>query len=141
MSSDEPPLLELPPLLPPGGPPKPPLKPPPNGGMKPGKPPIIGGLPELEPLELLPDELLDRERLLEDVILIFGCMAIRADCIAAELAPLMSITRTVRFASRAASSSENARASICRNSDSLADTISLLVRASVERVSLIERPC
>ena len=68
MSSDDPPLE----LLPPGGAPN---------GMKPGNPPIIGGLPdELDPLELPPlDEPLDRDRLLDELTLIFECIALNAD--------------------------------------------------------------
>ena len=130
MSSDEPPLE----LLPLGGPPN---------GMKPGNPPIAGGLPEeLDPLELPAlDVLLDRDRLLDELTLILECIAPNADCTADEFAPFRSTTRTVRFASRAASSREKANASICRNNDSLADTISLFVRVSVVSNSLIVRAC
>ncbi|MBC7817593.1 MAG: hypothetical protein IAG10_11930, partial [Planctomycetaceae bacterium] len=119
--------------LPPNG--LPPNGLPPNGlppnGIPGVNPPEPNG-DELDPLlDELPreDEEDDDDRFAEPT-LIFEYMALRAVCTAAELLPLMSTTRTVRFAARASSSIDWTRDSICRKSDSLEEIINVFVRAS-----------
>lgn len=107
-----------------------------------GKPPEPNG-GELLDDPLLDEPLRDDEEavLLEEPTLIFEYIAPSAVCTAAELLPLMSTMRTVRFAARASSSIACTSDSICRKSDSLEEMINVLVRASVLSVSLMLRAC
>ena len=109
-------------------------------GIPGGKPPEPKDGGELDPLLLgeLPREDDDDDRA-DALVLIFEYIALNAVCTAAELLPLMSTTRTVRFAARASSSTACTSASICRKSDSLEETINVFVRASTLSVSLMVR--
>lgn len=99
--------------LPPGNPPNGLPGNPPNGGVKPPEP--NGG--ELDPpllLEEPPLEEDDEDERPAEPTLIFEYIALNAVCTAAELLPLISTTRTVRFAARASSSIAWTNDSICR---------------------------
>ena len=76
-------------------------------------PPEPNGGGELDPLLLdeLPREDEEDDRV-DELVLIFEYIALNAVWTAAELLPLMSTTRTVRFAARASSSTACTSASI-----------------------------
>ena len=105
-------------------------------------PPDPNGGGELDPLlldELPREDEVEEDDRLDDPTLIFEYIALKAVWTAAELLPLMSTTRTVRFAARASSSIDWTRDSICRKSDSLEEIINVFVRASTLSVSLMVR--
>lgn len=120
--------------------PPPPNGLPPNGGMD-GIPGVMPPGLDDEELDPLPDERLLPPLLRVEPTLIFEYIALNAVWTAAELLPLMSTTRTVRFAARASSSIAWTSPSIWRKSDSLEEMINVFVRASTLSVSLMVRAC